>query len=143
MLNEQINALWLETNLPQLVIAAKVGVKPAALSRYIQATFTSEQREERRARLQATAQSVKRSPSPEWYTGEGKSIPLRTLRYCEAYGLTQLPAGTTVVMLDGDEENFTPSNMILMNSKEAKKLGEIRAITLALSSEEETSGLQY
>ena len=143
MINEQVNMLWLETNLPQAVIAAKVGLTPSALSRYILATFTAEQRSQRHARMQASAQSVKRVPTPEWYTGEGKSIPVRTVRYCEEYGITQLPPGTTVVMVDGDNNNFSPHNMILMHSKEAKKLAELRSIQAALTSEEETSGIQY
>ena len=143
MINEQINDLWLGTDLHCTVIAAKVGVSTAALSRYLRATFTEEQRRERNQRMQSSAQSVARVSAPPWYTGAGKSVPLRTIKYCEAYGITQLPPGTTVIMLDGDNDNFTPSNMVLMASKEAKKLLEIRTIAAALSSEEDTSGLQF
>lgn len=143
MINEEINRLWLETDLPQAVIANKVGLTPSALSRYITVTFTATQREQRHARLQTAAQSVKRIPSPDWYTGGGKSVPVRTVKYCEEFGITHLPAGTTVVMVDGNSENFSPHNMILMHSKEAKKLAELRAIQLALTSEESTSGVQY
>lgn len=143
MINEEIARLWLDTNLPQAVIAEKVGITSSALSRFISVTFTEEQRRQRNARMQAASQSIKRVPAPEWYTGTGKSVPERTIQYCKEYALTQLPANTTVVMVDGDDTNFSPSNMILMNSKEAKRLAEIRAIHSALNSEGGNSGVQY
>lgn len=132
MYEQSINELWLDTNLTQTQIAIKVGVTPASLSRYIQATFTEEQRKDRAARMQANAQIEARVASPSWYTGPGKSVPLRTVKYCEAYSLTRLPTGTSVVMLDGDSTNYKPENMMLLDSKEAKKLQEYRVIAEVL-----------
>jgi hypothetical protein len=106
--------LWLDTDLKQDEIAERVGATPATFSRYVKATYTQAERDERQARIRSMSQSVTRVPTPSWYTGKGKSVPLKVIEYCQLHGITCLPPDTSVVLLDG-------GSMTLMSTKEAKK----------------------
>jgi hypothetical protein len=119
-----LHKLWLETGTPQGDLANLLGIPTWVLSDYIADTFTPAQRTERNSRIQAEAQSTMRVARPGWYTGSGRSVPLKVLVYCEQRGVSKLPNNTAVVHLDGDKSNYDYDNLSIMSRKEAKKFVE-------------------
>lgn len=120
---EKICSLWLETDISQAEIAAKCGVTPSFVYRVVKENFTVEQRIAKKSKVQRRVQTEERVAPPSWYTGPGRSVPLKILEYCEAMELSELPPGMTVVCL--------PSGAFaLMTRGEAKLLAEARTTIL-------------
>ena len=123
-----IRELWLNTTLTQEEISVIVGVTPDSLSRYVATEFTKDERKKRIASSQSASQVDIRLPRPHWYTGKGKSVPQKILVYCKHHGLTCLPPGKSVVFADGDKANYSPTNLMVLDCKDAKKLNQLRVL---------------
>ena len=121
-----IRELWVGSDLTQEEIAVIVGVTPDSLSRYIDQSFTKAERKERLATILATAQTEERVANPPWYEGPGRSVPLKIIVYCQHHGLKCLPHGKAVVFVNGDNSDYNPHNLMILDSKDAKNLRELR-----------------
>jgi hypothetical protein len=113
----------METDISQAMIALRLGVAPSLVYRIVKENFTVEQRIAKKSRLQKVAQVEERVAPPSWYTGPGRSVPLKILEYCEAMGVTEIPPGMSVVSLPGDK-------FAIMTKRDAKLLAEARTIIL-------------
>ena len=120
---EQIQIMWLETDRSQAVIASFCRVSPSYVYRVVSECFTVEQRIAKKSKVQRRVQTEERVAPPSWYTGPGRSVPLKIIEYCEAVGLTELPPGMSVVCLPGGA-------FALMTREEAKLLAEARTVIL-------------
>ena len=120
---ESICKLWLETDMSQALIAVKCDVAPSFVYRVVVENFTVEQRIAKRSIVQRKVQTDERVAPPSWYTGPGRSVPLKIVEYCEAMGITEIPEGMSVVRL--------PSGAFaLMTRGDAKLLAEARTVIL-------------
>ena len=124
--HNNIRALWAGTRLTQEEIAVMVGVTPDSLSRYVEQTFTKEERSARLSEVLTTAQTEERVANPAWYEGPGRSVPLKIIVYCQQHGLKCLPAGKVVVFVNGNNQDYDRHNLLLLDKKEAKTLRELR-----------------
>ena len=120
---KQIQTMWLETERSQAVIASFCRVSPSYVYRVVAECFTVEQRIAKKARVQRKVQTEERVSPPSWYTGPGRSVPLKILEYCEAMGVTEIPPGMTVICLP-------QGTFALMTKAEAKLLAEARTVIL-------------
>lgn len=121
-----IRELWVGSDLTQEEIAVIVGVTPDSLSRYIDSEFSKAERRERLSAILATAQTEERVANPSWYHGPGRSVPRKIIVYCQQHGLKCLPHGKAVVFVNGDNQDYSPHNLLLLDNKDAKKLRELR-----------------
>lgn len=121
-----IRELWVGSDLTQEEIAVIVGVTPDSLSRYIDQEFSKAERKERLTTILATAQTEERVANPSWYKGPGRSVPLKIIVYCQQHELKCLPHGKAVVFVNGNNSDYDPHNLLLLDSKDAKKLRELR-----------------
>ena len=121
-----IRELWVGSDLTQEEIAVIVGVTPDSLSRYIDQEFSKAERKERLATILATAQTEERVANPTWYEGPGRSVPLKIIVYCQHHGLKCLPHGKAVVFVNGDNSDYDPHNLLVLDIRDAKKLRELR-----------------
>lgn len=121
-----IRELWVGSDLTQEEIAVIVGVTPDSLSRYIDQEFTLAQRKERLTTILASAQTEQRVTNPSWYDGPGRSVPLKIIIYCQHHGLKCLPHGKAVVFVNGNNQDYSPHNLLLLDNKDAKSLRELR-----------------
>ena len=106
--------MWLEKDISQALIAALCDVPPSFVYRVIKESFTVDQRIAKKARIQRAAQTEKRVAPPSWYTGPGRSVPLKVIEYCEEMDITEIPNDMTVITL--------PGGMLKLFPKEAAKL---------------------
>ena len=124
-----LRSMWLDTDMSQAVIAAKLRVAPSYVYYLICEWFTVEERIARKSRVQRMVQTDERVAPPEWYTGPGRSVPLKVIEYCEAMGITCIPSGMSVVLI-------SQGVFALMTKAEAKELSQARSILVGGSTDE-------
>ena len=112
---------WLKTDDSQAKIAAQLEVPPSYVYKTVLASFSVEQRIARKSRVQRLVQTDERVCIPSWYTGPGRSVPLKVLEYCEAMEITALPPGMSVVLI-------SQGVFALMTKAEAKAISQARSI---------------
>lgn len=112
---------WLATDKSQAVIAATLNIPPSYVYRIVVENFSVEQRIARKSRLQHLVQTDERVAPPPWYTGPGRSVPLKILEYCEAMEITRIPPGMSVVLI-------SQGVFALMTKSEAKAIAQARSI---------------
>ena len=118
---ERIRDMWVDSDKSQAVIAATLNVLPSYVYKVVATSFTVEQRIARKSRMQRLVQTDERVAPPSWYTGPGRSVPLKVVEYCEAMGLTCLPPGMSVVLM-------AQGMFALMTKAEAKMVAQTRSI---------------
>ena len=116
-----IRTMWLDTDMSQAKIAAKLRIAPSMVYYLVVEWFTVEQRIARKSRVQRMVQTDERVAPPDWYTGPGRSVPLKVIEYCEAMGITCIPPGMSVVLI-------SQGVFALMTKAEAKELSQARSI---------------
>ena len=112
---------WLGTDDSQAKIAAQLAVPPSYVYKTVTDNFSVEQRIARKSRVQRAVQTDERVCPPSWYTGPGRSVPLKVLEYCEAMEITALPPGMSVVLI-------SQGVFALMTKAEAKAISQARSI---------------
>ena len=95
-MEEKICELWRDRNISQALIAALCNVPPSYVYKIIAANFTVEERADKKIKLQKLAQTEVRVAPPSWYTGPGRSVPLKIIEYCEEHSITEIPPGMSV-----------------------------------------------
>ena len=112
---------WLGTDDSQAKIASQLEIPPSYVYKTVVENFSVEQRIARKSRVQRLVQTDERVAPPPWYTGPGRSVPLKVIEYCEAMGLTCIPPGMSVVLI-------SQGVFALMTKAEAKELSQARSI---------------
>ena len=127
---KHITGLWLDTDRSQASIAAQLNIPPSYVYKVVLAAFSVEERIARKSRVQRAVQTDERVCPPSWYTGPGRSVPLKVLEYCEAMDITALPPGMSVVLI-------SQGVFALMTKAEAKAISQARSIIVGDSDDSE------
>ena len=120
---------WLSTDDSQAKIANQLQIPPSYVYKTVVENFSVEQRIARKSRVQRMVQTDERVAPPSWYTGPGRSVPLKVIEYCEVMGLTCIPPGMSVVLI-------SQGVFALMTKAEAKELSQARSILVGGSTDE-------
>lgn len=128
-----LRSMWLDTDMSQAQIAAKLRVAPSYVYELIARWFTVEERIARKSRVQRMVQTDERVAPPPWYTGPGRSVPLKVIEYCEVMDITCIPPGMSVVLI-------SQGVFALMTKAEAKELSQARSILVGGDNEHPEQG---
>lgn len=141
-MDKQVRELFETTDLYYREIADRVGTTYKVVTRIIYRHYTKEQIRDRASRSYSRTKKCDSNHmrgktgsahpnykgevpdgngyvmvlKPDWYTGRpgSKHVFKHSVVFCEAAGLTEIPAGFVVHHIDGDKLHNDPNNLALM-----------------------------